>query len=57
MAIKWVCEFLQGIKEGDFCVRPIDPRKSCRRCDFKALCRYHSLRIALRGQQGGEEGE
>jgi ATP-dependent helicase/DNAse subunit B len=56
-AMKWVCKFLQGIATGDFCVCPFNFETSCRRCDFKALCRRHPLRITPREQQGGEEGE
>ena len=57
VALSWVCEFLKGIAEGDFCVRPFEFEKSCRQCDFKALCRCHFLRITPRKREGGEEGE
>ena len=56
-AMKWVRQFLRGIATGDFCVCPFNFETSCRRCDFKALCRRHPLRITPRKREGGEEGE
>lgn len=37
--------FLDGMRAGKFAVRPAEKEKTCRFCDFKAVCRYERYRI------------
>jgi ATP-dependent helicase/DNAse subunit B len=40
-----VWEFLDGIRAGRFIVDPAERLKTCRFCDYPAVCRYHRDRI------------
>lgn len=47
-AIAHVWEFIDRIRAGHFAVRPSEREKSCRFCDFAAVCRYDRHRIDLK---------
>lgn len=40
-----IWEFVDGIREGRFPVKPSAPEKSCPHCDYSAVCRYERFRI------------
>ena len=40
-----IWDFLDHMREGDFSVRPSEKKKTCRFCDFSAVCRYERYRI------------
>jgi ATP-dependent helicase/DNAse subunit B len=50
-AVAWVRQFLKGIADADFTVLPFSTDDSCRRCEFKALCRQSKLRLNERRHQ------
>lgn len=52
---RWASQYLQGIASANFVVQPFDPSSSCRRCEFKPLCRHHPLRLRGRGKERTEE--
>ncbi len=41
-----IWEFFDGMRAGDFRVRPSQGIKTCRFCDYSAVCRYDRYRIA-----------
>jgi ATP-dependent helicase/DNAse subunit B len=43
--IKKIWEFLDGMRAGKFWVDPSERKKTCRFCDFDAVCRYDRDRI------------
>ncbi|MGQ9520457.1 MAG: PD-(D/E)XK nuclease family protein [Candidatus Fervidibacter sp.] len=52
--------YLVQIAQANFTVSPFEFDSSCRRCDFKPLCRHQRLRLKERRQERegeGEEGE
>lgn len=51
IAVDWAQKFLAAIANADFTLRPFDITRSCRGCDFKALCRQSKLRLTERKQQ------
>lgn len=44
-AIARIWEFLDGMRAGDFRVMPSEGPKTCKFCDFAAVCRYNKYRI------------
>ena len=40
-----IWDFLDHMREGNFSVRPSEKIKTCRFCDFAAVCRYDRYRI------------
>jgi ATP-dependent helicase/DNAse subunit B len=44
-AIARLWEFVDGMREGRFLVNPAEGRKTCRFCDYRAVCRYERYRI------------
>ena len=40
-----IFEFVDGIRKGQFQVKPSAPEKSCPHCDYSAVCRYERFRI------------
>jgi ATP-dependent helicase/DNAse subunit B len=40
-----VWDFLDGMRAGQFVVNPSEKQKTCRFCDFAAVCRYERFRI------------
>ncbi|MBA3512778.1 MAG: PD-(D/E)XK nuclease family protein [Pyrinomonadaceae bacterium] len=44
-AIKKIWQFLDGMRCGSFVVSPSEGKKTCRFCDFAAVCRYERYRI------------
>ena len=40
-----IWEFLEGMRAGRFIVDPSERQKTCRFCDYGAVCRYHRDRI------------
>ncbi len=43
--VKRIWEFLDGMRAGDFRVRPSQGIKTCRFCDYASVCRYEKYRI------------
>ena len=43
--IEKIWEFLDGMRAGDFRVRPSQGQETCRFCDYSAVCRYDRYRI------------
>lgn len=43
--IEKIWEFFDGMRAGDFRVRPSEGLKTCRFCDYAAVCRYDRYRI------------
>lgn len=43
--IERIWEFFDGMRAGDFRVRPSQGYETCRFCDFPAVCRYEKYRI------------
>ena len=43
--IEKIWEFLDGMRAGDFRVRPSQGKETCRFCDYSAVCRYDRYRI------------
>jgi len=43
--VKRIWEFLDGMRAGDFRVRPSQGKKTCRFCDYASVCRYEKYRI------------
>ncbi len=56
-AKRWGKQFILQIASSDFTVLPQDLGQTCRRCDYRALCRRHRLRLKERGGEGGAEEE
>jgi len=44
-ALAKIWEFLDRMRAGDFSVNPSEKKKTCRFCDFAAVCRYDRYRI------------
>jgi ATP-dependent helicase/DNAse subunit B len=44
-AIAKIWRFLDGMRSGSFVVSPSEGKKTCRFCDFAAVCRYERYRI------------
>jgi len=44
-AIQKIWHFLDGMRSGRFLVNPAERNKTCRFCDFTAVCRYDRYRI------------
>ena len=44
-AIGRLWEFIDGMRGGTFLVNPAEGRKTCRFCDYRAVCRYERYRI------------
>lgn len=44
-AIARIWDFLDGMRAGQFLVNPAEGIKSCRFCDYSAVCRYERYRI------------
>lgn len=40
-----VWQFIDGMRAGDFRVRPSEGKKTCKFCDHSAICRYDTYRI------------
>jgi ATP-dependent helicase/DNAse subunit B len=40
-----VWQFIDGMRAGDFRVRPSEGKKTCKFCDYAAVCRYDTYRI------------
>jgi hypothetical protein len=40
-----VWQFIDGMRVGDFRVRPSEGKKTCKFCDYSAVCRYDTYRI------------
>jgi ATP-dependent helicase/DNAse subunit B len=38
-------EFIDGMRAGNFRVKPSAPKDTCPRCDFSSVCRYETFRI------------
>jgi ATP-dependent helicase/DNAse subunit B len=49
--IKKIWKFFDGMRAGDFRVRPSLGYETCRFCDFKAVCRYEKYRIRWKEKQ------
>ncbi|MFN2579463.1 MAG: PD-(D/E)XK nuclease family protein, partial [Pyrinomonadaceae bacterium] len=41
-----VWEFIDGMRGGDFRVRPSQGKVTCKFCDYAAVCRYDTYRIS-----------
>ncbi|HKO35601.1 MAG TPA: PD-(D/E)XK nuclease family protein [Pyrinomonadaceae bacterium] len=41
-----VWQFIDGMRAGDFRVRPSEGKKTCKFCDHSAVCRYDTYRIS-----------
>jgi ATP-dependent helicase/DNAse subunit B len=41
-----VWQFIDAMRAGDFRVKPSEGRKTCRFCDYSAVCRYDGYRIS-----------
>jgi ATP-dependent helicase/DNAse subunit B len=46
-----IWEFLEGMRAGRFIVDPSERQKTCRFCDYAAVCRYHRDRIERKKKQ------
>lgn len=46
-----IWEFLDHMRAGDFVVTPSEGYKTCRFCDFSAVCRYDKFRIDAKKQR------
>jgi ATP-dependent helicase/nuclease subunit B len=46
--IKTIWSFLDQMRAGEFFVNPSERNKTCRFCDFGAVCRYNRARIELK---------
>jgi ATP-dependent helicase/DNAse subunit B len=44
-AIARLWEFVDGMRGGTFPVNPAEGKKTCRFCDYRAVCRYERYRI------------
>jgi ATP-dependent helicase/DNAse subunit B len=44
-AVAKIWQFLDGMRAGSFIVNPSEGKKTCRFCDFAAVCRYERYRI------------
>ncbi|HSE30955.1 MAG TPA: PD-(D/E)XK nuclease family protein [Pyrinomonadaceae bacterium] len=44
-AIARLWEFVDGMRAGTFAVNPAEGKKTCRFCDYRAVCRYERYRI------------
>jgi ATP-dependent helicase/DNAse subunit B len=40
-----VWQFIDGMRAGDFRVKPSEGKKTCKFCDYSAVCRYDTYRI------------
>ncbi|HUS11933.1 MAG TPA: PD-(D/E)XK nuclease family protein, partial [Pyrinomonadaceae bacterium] len=49
--IEKIWEFLDGMRAGDFRVRPSQGLKTCRFCDYSAVCRYDKYRISWKSSE------
>jgi ATP-dependent helicase/DNAse subunit B len=49
--IEKIWEFLDGMRAGDFRVRPSEGLKTCRFCDYSAVCRYDKYRISWKSSE------
>jgi ATP-dependent helicase/DNAse subunit B len=49
--IKTIWDFLDQMRTGKFFVNPSERNKTCRFCDFGAVCRYNRARIELKRSQ------
>ncbi|MCM3870528.1 MAG: PD-(D/E)XK nuclease family protein, partial [Pyrinomonadaceae bacterium] len=52
-----IWDFLDHMRAGDFSVNPSEKEKTCRFCDFAAVCRYDRYRIERKKQQLTPSGE
>ena len=43
---KRVWQFIDGMRAGDFKVKPSLGKTTCKFCDFSAVCRYDTYRIS-----------
>src|SRR6185503_20429570 len=46
--IERIWEFFDGMRAGNFRVRPSKAYETCRFCDYSAVCRYDKYRIAAK---------
>ncbi|MCA1574782.1 MAG: PD-(D/E)XK nuclease family protein [Acidobacteria bacterium] len=51
-----IWDFLDHMRAGHFSVNPSEKEKTCRFCDFTAVCRYDRYRIERKKQQPSEIG-
>ncbi len=49
-----IWDFLDHMRAGHFSVNPSEKEKTCRFCDFAAVCRYDRYRIERKKQKPGE---
>jgi ATP-dependent helicase/DNAse subunit B len=47
-----IWDFLDHMRAGHFAVSPSEKDKTCRFCDFKAVCRYDRYRIERKKREG-----
>ena len=52
-----IWDFLDHMRAGQFGVNPSEKQKTCRFCDFKAVCRYDRYRIDGKRQSEGADQE
>jgi ATP-dependent helicase/DNAse subunit B len=55
-AIAKIWDFLDHLRAGQFAVNPSQKEKTCRFCDFAAVCRYDRYRIDGKNRGALEEG-
>lgn len=51
-AIAKIWDFLDHMRAGEFVVNPAEGSKSCRFCDYSAVCRYERYRIERKQKDG-----
>jgi ATP-dependent helicase/DNAse subunit B len=50
-AVAKIWDFLDGIRAGEFLVNPVEGIKTCRFCDYSAVCRYERYRIEMKKEK------
>jgi len=50
--IEKIWQFFDGMRAGDFRVRPSQGKETCRFCDYSAVCRYDKYRIGWKELSG-----
>jgi ATP-dependent helicase/DNAse subunit B len=55
--IEKIWEFLDGMRAGDFRVRPSQGKETCRFCDYSAVCRYDRYRIGWKELSAEKEAD
>ncbi len=54
-ALDKIWNFLDQMRSGTFLVRPTEKKKTCRFCDFAAVCRYDQYRIERKVESASRE--